>query len=241
VGGTPVTQVAVGAPTSGEQRSAGGQHSAGGQRAATGTRIETANDPPVGSGATGGRRRRTIAALVAAIAVLAAVGLGLLALRDDDSSGSDDETAGESPGTSAPTAGDTPDGDSGGYCARVTGAWPTLDLIGSGDDLTWSQFGRAVETIHATRLAAPPDVADAWRRIDRPFQRLQAAVEDTGLGWEELDDLEEAGAGFGPDGPALRSAATRFGDDIAALDQDQIGGVIVPHARVECDVDLTAL
>lgn len=227
----------------------------------SGTRIDT----PTGTLVAGSpaappprSRRRTVGVVLAAIAVIAAAGLGLLALRDDDPATGDQ--AGPTSGDASPDQSDSPDtsGTSGPasevtldpdvkpadrqYCRQVIHTSTTLTSLDASRDDFLPDLQEATDIIHAASQAAPPATADAWRRFDRPFQDLRRAQDRIGLTLEDLRDLGDALSPNDPKVKRLSAAAERFQQDMDALqDTEQIGARIRSDAAVRCRVDIQEL
>jgi len=123
-------------------------------------------------------------------------------------------------------------GGSGDYCDSLEAAEAEF---GSLDDGDFAEFDAALNTFRDLADEAPSEVEEQWQTLVGAIDDLEAAFEEAGLSFSDLDGL---GAGELPedvDEEALTEALASLED----LDEEaltQAGEEIQEHGESECDV-----
>jgi hypothetical protein len=125
-------------------------------------------------------------------------------------------------------------GCSGGteaYCDSLEQAQSDFDAFETGD---FAGFGDFIDRSREIASEAPDEVSEEWDTVVAALDQFETVLEDAGVDFEELENLEAGEIPEGLDIGALTEAAQEF-------DTEELEGAtetISTHAKDECDVDL---
>jgi hypothetical protein len=129
--------------------------------------------------------------------------------------------------------GDGESNDAGSYCDDLKDAKEEFASL-EGEDADPAVLEDAFSTMQKLGDEAPDEVAADWDVLTEGFDKIQQALDDAGIGLEDLDD-PDALATMDP------AAAQKLTQVFSSLDGDEFSGAadaITKHAKDECDVDL---
>ena len=181
----------------------------------------------------GGRRLATGLAGVVLV-------FGSLAACSGDDSGGGDAGGGTSEDSSSDTGGDTggdAGGDTGGdassasYCDELAAAQTEFDSLSQADP---TQIDEAFNTLQSLGTDAPEQVAGDWDVVRAGFDRVEQALADAGLTFEDLSNPQTL---LELDQQTIQ----QLQQELQGLDTPQFDDALTSiseHAEQECGVDL---
>jgi hypothetical protein len=120
------------------------------------------------------------------------------------------------------------------YCDSLEDAQSTFSSI-EGDDV--AGIGDAVDTLRDIGDQAPDEVSDDWEVLIGTFDEMESALEDAGL---SFDDLEQLQTGELPEGvePADLEGLNETFSSLSDEGVEEAGNNIETHADEECGIQL---
>jgi hypothetical protein len=106
----------------------------------------------------------------------------------------------------------------------------------AGDDL--SKLGDVSKDIHRIAGEAPEEIADEWKVIDDAFTTLSDALEEAGITFDDLAQMETGEIPDGVDLDELEALGPKL-ESFLAPEMEKAALAIERHAKDECGIVFT--
>lgn len=120
------------------------------------------------------------------------------------------------------------------YCGDLKKASDTLNALNSAD---YAKLDSAVDTFHSLAAEAPAKVEDDWKVLDGAITTIEKALNDAGLEFSDLGELQAGKMPAGLDADEMTQLSTTL-SKVDATKLVSASQHISTHAKEECDVTL---
>ncbi|VXC54716.1 conserved exported hypothetical protein [Nocardioides sp. AX2bis] len=128
-------------------------------------------------------------------------------------------------------------GGTDAYCEDLRSAEEQFTAFDEGTPDA-QQFEDAISTFRSLGEEAPDEVAQEWEVFLGAFDDLEKALEDAGIEFGDLADIQAGELPEGLDEQALQDLGTEI-ESLGGDEIEQASDAIEEHASSECDVDLS--
>lgn len=128
-------------------------------------------------------------------------------------------------------------GGTDAYCEDLGAAGDQFAAFDS-EQPSAEEIEEAISTFRDLGEQAPDEVSGDWDVFLGAFDDLESALEDAGIGFGDLADIQAGELPEGLDEQALQDLTTEI-QSLGGEEIDQASQAIEEHASSECDVDLS--